>query len=159
MHPSESMSASAWVQRAVVTDCDKMITSCVKKRRVASSPAYRSVNPRARKPCPACVSARPRARKPCPACVSARPRARKPCPACVFVRPRARKARPAYVSARPRAKICPLCRSFLKNFHSSWASFKTVLIFLSNIVFFLHFFRTFVSRNGKTEELCHIYLP
>ena len=38
MHPSESMSASAWVQRAVVTDCDKMITSCVKKEGLLPAP-------------------------------------------------------------------------------------------------------------------------
>ena len=38
MHPSESMSASAWVQRAVVTDCDKMITFCVKKEGLLPAP-------------------------------------------------------------------------------------------------------------------------
>lgn len=44
MHPSESMSASAWVQRAVVTDCDKMITFCVKKEGLLPAPrAFLSV--------------------------------------------------------------------------------------------------------------------
>ena len=38
MHPPESMSASAWVQRAVVTDCDKMITFCVKKEGLLPAP-------------------------------------------------------------------------------------------------------------------------